>query len=301
MFVLAHLSDPHLPLPAPRWSELMGKRVTGYLNWQCRRRHVHRADVLATLVRDLKSQEIDHIAVTGDLTNISLEAEFVAARGFLASLGPPADVSYVPGNHDAYVRAATDFPARYWGPYMAGDAAGAAQPFPFLRRRSNVALIGVSTAVPTAPFMATGRLGERQLEGLARVLAALRAEAAAPFRVLIIHHPPVSGARSNKLLRDRADLLRVIAVYGAELVIHGHDHERSLVWVDGPDGRVPAIGVPSASAAPGMDHDPAGYNLYCIDAEGDGWRCVIEMRGLGTDGIMRPLGQQDYRCRVRRA
>ena len=35
MFTLAHLSDPHLaPLPAPRWSELIGKRVTGYINWQ---------------------------------------------------------------------------------------------------------------------------------------------------------------------------------------------------------------------------------------------------------------------------
>jgi hypothetical protein len=30
MFLLAHLSDPHLaPLPQPQWSELLGKRATG--------------------------------------------------------------------------------------------------------------------------------------------------------------------------------------------------------------------------------------------------------------------------------
>ena len=41
-FTLAHLSDPHLaPLPRPRLSELIGKRITGYLNWQLRRRFIH--------------------------------------------------------------------------------------------------------------------------------------------------------------------------------------------------------------------------------------------------------------------
>ncbi len=57
MFTLAHLSDPHLaPLPAPRWSELIGKRVTGYINWQRRRRFIHQRAVLDRLVADLKAQ-----------------------------------------------------------------------------------------------------------------------------------------------------------------------------------------------------------------------------------------------------
>ena len=38
-FLLAHLSDPHLaPLPKPHWSQLLNKRVTGYINWQRKRR-----------------------------------------------------------------------------------------------------------------------------------------------------------------------------------------------------------------------------------------------------------------------
>ena len=44
MFTLAHLSDPHLPpLPEPRVSELIGKRITGYINWRRKRRFIHDA------------------------------------------------------------------------------------------------------------------------------------------------------------------------------------------------------------------------------------------------------------------
>ena len=60
----------------------------------------------------------------------------------------------------------TDAPATYWGDYMTGD--DGVQRFPFLRRRGDVALIALSSGLPTGPFMATGRLGERQL---ARLLA----------------------------------------------------------------------------------------------------------------------------------
>ena len=52
------------------------------------------------------------------------------------------------------------------------DGAGG---FPFVRRRGPLALIGLSTAVPTAPFMATGRLGDAQLARLGEMLDALAA------------------------------------------------------------------------------------------------------------------------------
>ncbi len=84
MFTLAHLSDPHLaPLPEPRWSELIGKRVTGYINWQRRRRFIHDRAVLDKIVADLKAQTPDHIAVTGDLANIALPEEFARGRDWL--------------------------------------------------------------------------------------------------------------------------------------------------------------------------------------------------------------------------
>jgi 3',5'-cyclic AMP phosphodiesterase CpdA len=104
MFVLAHISDPHLgPLPRGRWRELAGKRALGFLNYQLRRRHEHKMEVLDELLADLHAQKPDHIAVTGDLVNLALPDEFPAAAAFLARVGPPDRVSFVPGNHDAYV------------------------------------------------------------------------------------------------------------------------------------------------------------------------------------------------------
>lgn len=283
MFVLAHLSDPHLgPLPQPRLTELIGKRATGFLNWRRKRHLIHRGDVLARIVADLKAQAPDHIAVTGDLVNISLAGEYAPARAWLAALGPPHDVTLVPGNHDAYVRATARHPQLHWGDYMRGDDA-AETAFPFVRRRGPLALIGLSTAVPTAPLMATGRLGGEQLRRLAEALDRCGRERR--FRVVLIHHPPISKpARHFKRLLDGADFRAVLAQHGAELVIHGHDHEVSLIELEGPQRRIPVVGVPSASEAPPGEHDPAGYNLYRIEGRGGGWHCEAIARGLSREG-----------------
>jgi 3',5'-cyclic AMP phosphodiesterase CpdA len=280
MFVLAHLSDPHLaPLPTPRFSELASKRMLGFLNWQRRRRNIHRADTLAALVADLKAQSPDHIAVTGDLVNISLADEFAAACAWLSQLGPPADVSVVAGNHDAYVRAMADMPRQAWGDWMRGDRDRLQPEFPYIRRRGPVALVGLSSAVPTRPLVAAGRLGPEQIERMTNELARLGSEDA--FRVVLIHHPPTDDAvHRHERLMDAESLRTAIGNVGAELVLHGHAHVRTVAWLDGPRQRVPAVGVPSASAAPGGHWEAAGYNLYRIEGGPGGWRCEAVTRAF---------------------
>ncbi len=283
-FVLAHLSDPHLaPLPPPRLSELIGKRVTGYVNWWRKRAAIHRPEVLARIVADLKAQKPDHIAVTGDLVNLALPGEYAPARAWLDALGSPADVTLVPGNHDAYVRGGVAASLAHWSDFMRGDTTTAS--FPFLRRRGPLALIGVSTSVPSLPFLAIGRLGAEQLQRLEKILDDCARDGL--YRVVLIHHPPTSR-RSHylKRLTDGARLRDVLARHGAELVIHGHNHRRQIVWLDGPNRRIPAIGVPSASEAPPGEHDPAGYNLYRIEGSRGAWRCEVITRGMAGDRIV---------------
>jgi 3',5'-cyclic AMP phosphodiesterase CpdA len=281
MFVLAHLSDPHLaPLPQPRWPELMGKRMAGFLHWRGNRHRIHRTDVLARVVSDLKANNLDHIAVTGDLVNIALAAEFAPARRWLESLGSPRDVTLVPGNHDAYVRSTAALPQTYWGNYMCGDDGSG---FPFLRRRGAVALIGLSSAVPTTLLLGIGRLGTAQLGRLAHLLESCGQQGL--FRVVLIHHPPRSSSRRYfKRLVDGPRFLAILAQYGAELVIHGHDHAHSLIYIDGPRRPIPVAGVPSASQIPPEHRAGGGYNLYRIDGEPGTWRCEIDARGLAPDG-----------------
>ena len=276
-FTLAHLSDPHLPpLPDPQVSELLGKRALGYLNWTRNRHKYHRRDVLDVLVSDLQAQVPGHIAVTGDLVNLALEAEFAPALAWLRTVGPPDRVTAIPGNHDAYVRATRHRFAKNFADYLSGDdASGPA--FPFTRRRGPLLLIGLSTAVPTPPFMATGTLGRAQIEALEQTLSRLAHDDA--FRVLLVHHP-LRSASKIKRMTDAPELLALLKRYGVDLVLHGHDHVHSTIWIDGPSRTIPVVGVPSASARAHGDYPAAAYNLFSIARDGAAWRCRQMVRGI---------------------
>jgi 3',5'-cyclic AMP phosphodiesterase CpdA len=288
-FTLAHLSDPHLPpLPTPRLADLAGKRLLGYLNWTRNRHKFHRRDVLDLLVSDLHTQTPDHIAVTGDFVNLALEAEFAPALTWLQSVGTPDHVTVIPGNHDAYVRATRQRFAETFGNYFRGNDAPDGGTFPFVQRRGPLALIGVSSAVPTPPLMATGWLGQTQLDALDRILAQLATEQV--FRVLLIHHPLRSDSRAKRLT-DSPQLLALLKQHGVELILHGHDHIHSTMWFDGPNGTIPAIGVPSASALAHGHYPAAAYNLFSIAREGDAWRCEMTVRGVNNAMRVREVRQ----------
>jgi len=281
--LIAHLSDAHIgPLPAPRLRELAGKRVTGWMNWRRGRAQTHDMEALARIRADIHAHAPDHIALTGDVVNIGLTAEFPAARAFVETLGPPDRVSFTPGNHDAYVRSALAPLRQYLGPWMssdAGEAPGPVDGFPFLRRRAGVAFVGLCSGVPTLPFLASGRLGARQLAAAEAMLAQLRAERLC--RVVLIHHPPhVGGAGPGRGLTDAGAFARMIARVGAELVLHGHNHVISLARIPGPDGAVPILGAPSASAMAGMHNHLAGYHLIRVTPDGVRSRLTAETRGF---------------------
>jgi len=233
--------------------------------------------VLDALVSDMQAQMPDHIAITGDLVNLALEAEFAPSRAWLESVGAADRVTVIPGNHDTYVNLTRHRFAEAWGSYLDSDAAQGGGAFPSLRRRGPLALISLSSAVPTPPLMATGRLGQFQLDALERMLAGLSAERA--FRVLLIHHPLRSDSRIKRLTDSRL-LLAVLKRHGVELVLHGHDHVHSTIWIEGPDGSIPAVGVPSASAVAHGRYPDAAYNLFSIDRVGAAWRVEQTVRGI---------------------
>ncbi|KQT19842.1 metallophosphatase [Methylobacterium sp. Leaf399] len=292
MFRLAHLTDPHVgPLPRPRLRQLLSKRATGYVNWRRGRGQGHDMDVLAALVADLHAQGQDHIACTGDLCNIGLPSEWATSRVFLEALGPPGAVSFVPGNHDAYVRGSLEGLLGACGDWATGDGEARAG-FPYLRRRGPVALVGLSSAIPTKPFVASGRLGAAQIAAAEAVLTALVAEAEPPCRVVMIHHPPhPGGARPGRELTDAAAFTAMIGRAGAEMILHGHNHVGSLAVVAGPGGRrVPVVGAPSASAGVNARHHRASYRLYAIARDGDGFSIAASERGLTPEGAIADLG-----------
>lgn len=283
MFRLAHISDVHLgPLPDVSYRDLASKRVLGYVNWQRnRRRHMHDA-VIDAIVADMKASGPDHLAVTGDLVNLALDGEIEMARHWLETLGSPYDVSLVPGNHDAYVPGAFDKICRSWAAWMTGDGVDGPidrNAFPYLRVRGDVALIGVSTARATAPFMANGFFMEGQAERLGKMLDHTKEQGL--FRVIMIHHPPVRGAVSqHKRLFGISRFHKVVRRHGVELVLHGHSHLPSLSFIGGRGVKIPVVGVAAGGQAPGGKHPAAQYNLLDIDGEKGRWRIRLTRRGL---------------------
>jgi 3',5'-cyclic AMP phosphodiesterase CpdA len=277
----AQLSDPHLStLLQVRGRELISKRFLGYLSWRHKRRFEHRPEVLAALHSDLAQQPVQQVLVTGDLTHIGLPSEFRQARDWLRQLGTPEHVAVVPGNHDACVASPWDDTFALWQDYMAADGhrgeTGATH-FPTLRVRGEIAFIGLSTACPTAPFMATGTVGEQQLSELPALLQ--QAAANKQFRVVYLHHSPVIGLEKwRKRLTDAPEVAAVLAEYGAELVLHGHGHRSHFSELQTRHGELPVIAIPSSSALGLHGADIAHYNLYEVERQADGWRLQIDSR-----------------------
>jgi 3',5'-cyclic AMP phosphodiesterase CpdA len=284
MFRLAHLSDPHLPMPRARPVQLINKRATGYYNWWRHRVHLHVPEALAGIVADIKAQQPDHIALTGDLVNVSLPQEFQRAADWLATLGPPAHVTVVPGNHDVYVSVPWAQSLGLWGAYMAGDGQSPAagfDVFPTLRRRNGIALIGLSSGVPKPPLLATGDLGAEQIARTERLLAETAREGLC--RVVLIHHPPLTDQSRFKHLTDAPAFQAMIRRVGCEVILHGHNHRSEISRIAGPTGAVPVLGVTSASAAPGSKYGRARYHLLHIERDGAGWRLRVQIRALTAD------------------
>ena len=172
----------------------------------------------------------------------------------MKTLGDPADVELHP-------RQSRRLCARRDGGSLAPSrrgrraiAAPASSRFPYLRVRGEIALIGLNSGVPTAPLMASGRLGRSATRCAGPDAGGDGRRGLA--RVILIHHPPLSRGGSPPLrgLDDAREFERTIADYGAEAILHGHTHKRMVHYLPSSatrreGGLVPVIGAPSASAA----------------------------------------------------
>jgi 3',5'-cyclic AMP phosphodiesterase CpdA len=274
-----------------RVQDLFSKRIFGYLRWKLHRSAEHGSGILAALQQDLALTKPDHIAVTGDLTHLSLPAEFIKARQWLQSIGPPDQVTVIPGNHDAYVKNGWRQGWAGWSAYMLGDESSndvdevARHPesiFPSLRVRGPMALIGVCTARPSALHLAVGTVGPAQLQKLETVLA--EASKAQRYRVLLIHHPPAPGAVSwRKRLTDADALQSLIARRGAELILHGHAHRVLQNYLKTPSDRAPVMGAPAVSAIGRTPDRRARYYIYRITPDTKGWDVDLTVRIYSID------------------
>jgi 3',5'-cyclic AMP phosphodiesterase CpdA len=243
------------------------------------RSHVHRSSFVRAIARAVHASRADHVVITGDLTNLALEAEFEAVRRIIDEdlRLSPNDVSIIPGNHDLYTQGALSSRrfATYFGEFMTSDLPALAVDvgpghFPFVRLRGPVAIIGLSSAIPRAPLVAAGKLGKAQMAALAKIL--VHPEVVSRTPVVLMHHPahnPLSKVKTMlRGLDDAAVFFSTMNDTPRGLLLHGHLHRRiSRTWTTSR-GSMHSVGATSASL---HDHDEArmaGFNVYEIDDSG---------------------------------
>ncbi|MEM8772571.1 MAG: metallophosphoesterase [Pseudomonadota bacterium] len=294
--VFAHLTDLHLPILAkPDWTTLMNKRLLGYLSWRRKRKDRHKLSALEAVAAEIRKDKPAAALITGDIVNIALPEEFRDAERWLEQWLSEVDTAYAPGNHDTYVAAPWDDTIGLLQRHMIGRrrddstlrAPQDASDFPYVQtygsktdNSASIAVIAANSSPPTAPGLASGALGQAQID---RIEASLESAGKhGQFRILLLHHPLNDQVVSErKALRDRRTLQQAISRAGVELVLHGHAHVSLVNEVATPTGNAPVLGGGSAShpRAEGR-YRSARYNRIAITREADAWSIVSDIREL---------------------
>jgi 3',5'-cyclic AMP phosphodiesterase CpdA len=282
-----------LDLEGVGFGRFLNKRLTGFVTLRLHRRSVHKPFAIRAIADEVKQARIDHVCITGDLTNLALESEFAMVKRFLeGDLGlHPEQVSLVPGNHDVYTRGSADkrrFESFFSSflrsdlPEFGVDHFGAR--YPFVKLRGPLAIVGMSTAVPRGPMMAAGRFGAAQIDQLAKLLE--HPEVARRAKVILQHHP--AHNLKNRViaylegLHDSKHMLRTLKKLEHGMILHGHSHIRVRRTVKTDVGELDVIGATSASLLSSHPHRHAGFNLYEFD-DATGRVTAVEAHVLGDD------------------
>jgi 3',5'-cyclic AMP phosphodiesterase CpdA len=278
MIRIAHVSDLHvLSRTAAHWRRVIfNKRMTGYANLLLRRGRVHRREYLATVL-SAAARQADHVVVTGDVTNLSLEHEYEEAVSLLDAVSRVTELTVVPGNHDIYlpsIHRERRFP-HHFERFFQSDLPSLGRDldagrFPCVKLRGPMAIVALSSAVPRPPFVAAGYLGHEQLDALTAVLA--HPEVTRRTVIVLLHHPPVDTRPRLVQLRDGlvdgAALRRVLGRLAHGLVLFGHLHVRGRCTLETPFGTLDVIGASGAA----LDHPHpavrAGFNVYEFSNDG---------------------------------
>lgn len=260
MLRLAHLSDLHHQIDWRKrslWSS--GWRgAPGRFELQALGRLSRFAGVeqrIARLVDQVLSLGPDRVILTGDLTALGDESELRHTRALLEPFIAAGLLVVVPGNHDRYTDGASSAFELVFADLLTSDLPelADARGYPFVKLvGERHALVGLdSTRVQGWSHYVVGRLGQRQLRALARVLEHPTMEHRTVL--LLAHHGPAGPSGrfdwNESGLIDAAALLRTLH-HRPVVLLHGHSHQR--YWHHARPGRPHLIAGGSSTERPGF-------------------------------------------------
>ena len=274
---IGHISDLHiLDIDEIRPREFLNKRLVGGVNLLLNRSDEHSVGVVREAINHLDRQDVDHIAISGDVTNLALDSEFAAVADIVRDISDHEErVSVVPGNHDYYTRDAANSRRfeRHFAPYLRSDlpAYQLDSGYPFCKLMGeDIALVGLNSGIVTPWFFATGKIREEELESASALLE--DPELRDRFTIVMVHHHLVpfehSRVEYTRRLVNADDLLEMVRRRCVDLVIHGHNHHFATIEIPhlGGPGTLRICEAGSTSLSEYADPKFGGkYNIYHIE------------------------------------
>lgn len=276
MLKIGHISDLHiLNMDGTRPWDFLNKRAVGGLNLLLNRSKKHSLETAQQAIESLIEQDVDHICVTGDLTNLALESEFNESIKLISQIPNSEErVSVIPGNHDYYTREAarTRRFERFFAPYIQSDLEAYQRDsgYPFCHMRGPAAIIGLKSAEPTSWLCANGTVPKPQLEAAKALLEDpnLRDK----FKIVLIHHhllpPQDSRVEYHRRLTNAEQVLRKLRLAKTDLVLHGHNHHFSTIELPHLEGtgKIRICDAGSSSVRYFERPEEGGkFNIYSIE------------------------------------
>ena len=224
---IIHISDLHFHKYPKKFYEWKSKRFLGVANTFFRRARQFPLYRAKKLVKQISKMKWDHLVISGDLTQLSLESEFSLAREtFDPLLKNNTRVTIIPGNHDRYVSEtfSDDLFKKYFGVFFGKEEVHS------LEINSDWVIIGWDSVHPNDLFTASGTVRRSTIIETEKIIRSFSKNK----KFIIVNHYPLTFPINWKfdhshelynLLPVQKWILRFPQI---RLYLHGHIHKN---WV----------------------------------------------------------------------
>ena len=224
---IIHISDLHFHSYPQKLSDCNAKRILGATNLLIRRAREFPLKRAKLLVEIIQKMEWDHLVISGDITQLSLEKEFSLAREILDPLLIKSGrVTVIPGNHDRYINQhdGTDLFTKYFGEFFGTNEVHVS------KINQKWVLVGWDSAHPNDLRTAAGTVKSSTIKATEKLLHNFPDQT----NFIVVNHYPLTFPEDWKFDRSH-ELYNLVPVRNwilqnsqIRLYLHGHIH---LNWV----------------------------------------------------------------------
>ena len=263
--IIIHISDLHFHTYPKKFYELKSKRFLGMLNSFFHRARQFPIDRSQKLVKQISKMKWDHLVISGDLTQLSLESEFSLARETLDPLlKNKSKVTIIPGNHDRYISQnfSTDLFKKYFGDFFGKEEVHS------LGINSDWVIIGWDSVHPNDWLSASGTVRRSTIVETEKIISSFTKDK----NFIIVNHYPLTFPLDWKFdhLHELYNILPVqkwiLRFPQIRLYLHGHIHKN---WIHnlsrGSDKELLLVNSAASSA---ISFPGQGSSFHQIELDG---------------------------------